>query len=720
MKWASNCILSSRPERKSQLSNIIELRLKPWNNREVERYVDKFFTTFEKSKDLHEKAKGILTMTEKFEPTPLICEMVCHIVDDEIDETTELAVIYEKVVKLFWNRALSKKGDYISRQNDLLEVQKQAAAKLTTLALQSLKDGAGDICLNCQIVGNKAANEVDYAIFKSGLVSSAGNKASVDETEVRCTFAHNTLGEYEAAVALCRLDIDEFKSTLSGIIRLDSQDDAVESGNRMLVVFIASIVRLDRAKWEVLVTCLSEQYLSLCDKFKESLNKADLEDYNVQNQWTKSIGLDLVVEAVTILGDDATNLFLQKRSPWYGVFASITPNAWARELVPRDYRLMASIAARYGNLLIVQNCIEFGGKDKKELNRAALEAFVSRRGREVSNFLVKENLVDPISLSLALHVGNLDALKKVLEDVPMKDLTEALCAPLSTEMQEEIGMSFAFQKLSKNGFDDSLISRVANAQNDLILKRLLGCFSKLQTFEGLTDKGVQCLSLAFPRLLRLSLRDRKVNAPLLASLCSHFTQIKQLDLTDCNELNEGSFFPLAKMTTLEELNLQYCKIGNAELKQIGVNCLALKKLDCSLCTNLNDSGFLVLSNCVSLQDLNLTRTAISDVGVQAITFHCTQLQSLKLSQCSNLSNDGFIGWQCKELQKIDLRKTSIGDTGIMELVSCCQNLESVNLTSCGKITDEGCSELLKLNKLRHVSLAQCNISREIKSKLKSE
>ncbi|CAN6840012.1 unnamed protein product [Brassica oleracea] len=179
--------------------------------------------------------------------------------------------------------------------------------------------------------------------------------------------------------------------------------------------------------------------------------------------------------------------------------------------------------------------------------------------------------------------------------------------------------------------------------------------------------------------------------------------LKLIDLSYSEYLKEIP--DLSKATSLEKLNLQYCKsllkltssIGNAtKLKKCDLlGCLLLKELPSSIsrlinlevlslgrCQSLKAlsvfSSLEKLSGCSSLKELRLTHTAIEEVPLSMSTWSC--LYKLNMSDCKNL----------KEFPNVP--------DSIVELVLCSTGIEEVppqieKLFRLRKLIMYGCEKL---------------------------
>ena len=157
--------------------------------------------------------------------------------------------------------------------------------------------------------------------------------------------------------------------------------------------------------------------------------------------------------------------------------------------------------------------------------------------------------------------------------------------------------------------------------------------------------------------------------------CDPFKQISRLNLIGCNNFTDDKLAHLAKLTSLQFLDLSECELNGYPHSTSWENLKNLKdllSLNLSGCTDIQDSSLEYISNITNLQSLNLsmvrgkygllgnifmtdnglkylgklTNLKILDLskfrkitgpGVLEHLGHMTQLKSLDLSQCENIN-----------------------------------------------------------------------------------
>jgi hypothetical protein len=116
--------------------------------------------------------------------------------------------------------------------------------------------------------------------------------------------------------------------------------------------------------------------------------------------------------------------------------------------------------------------------------------------------------------------------------------------------------------------------------------------------------------------------------------CCHNTQIKELDASQCTQLQELHCY----RTRIKELDVSQC----TQLQILSCSNTQIKELDVSQCTQLkvlycNNTQIkeLDVSQCTQLQELHCFNTEIKELDVS----QCTQLQRLGCSKDVKLAGD---------------------------------------------------------------------------------
>lgn len=144
-------------------------------------------------------------------------------------------------------------------------------------------------------------------------------------------------------------------------------------------------------------------------------------------------------------------------------------------------------------------------------------------------------------------------------------------------------------------------------------------------------------------------------------------QLKNLDLTNCQNLTDYDF-SLLHLATLESLKMdQNSKIGDTALYHISQQCSRLQDLSLSEC-GITDFGLGALRECTSISTLKISScTAITDGGLLQILVNL-RLIHLNASECPLITTEPITA-------ALDSTSNS----------QCRFTLRSLNLTNCQSI-----------------------------------
>lgn len=213
---------------------------------------------------------------------------------------------------------------------------------------------------------------------------------------------------------------------------------------------------------------------------------------------------------------------------------------------------------------------------------------------------------------------------------------------------------------------------------------ILGGWTSLRRL-NITGGGVSLRPLSnfrgLPRLsIALHLYDPEFNETELAFLAG-MTQIKILDLSDCEPMTDIGIANLADLTAIQELDLHGSDINEMSLQHLSgmwdLRDLRLGRIP------IEGGGLVFLTTLTQLIDLRLNHTGCTDAGM----FHLASL---------------------KQLEHLDLYRSRVTDEGLQHLTSLGQ-LRSLNL-SYSRITDSGLEYLMQVTSLEHLWLDGTDIS----------
>jgi Leucine-rich repeat (LRR) protein len=178
--------------------------------------------------------------------------------------------------------------------------------------------------------------------------------------------------------------------------------------------------------------------------------------------------------------------------------------------------------------------------------------------------------------------------------------------------------------------------------------------------------------------------------------CSYNTEIKDLDVTQCSQLQQLYCWN----NRFKELDVTTC----TQLQELWCSFTQLRELDVSQCTQLQDLScsdtritILDVSSCIQLQSLNCSRSPIGELHLG----RCIQLQQLF---CSNTQIKELDLSQCTQLQALDCYKTHIkeldlGQCNQLHILDCEDTqIEELDVSQCSQLQELYCNKTVKINK----------------------
>ncbi|KAH9689528.1 ubiquitin-protein ligase [Citrus sinensis] len=189
-----------------------------------------------------------------------------------------------------------------------------------------------------------------------------------------------------------------------------------------------------------------------------------------------------------------------------------------------------------------------------------------------------------------------------------------------------------------------------------------------------------------------------------------------LKIESCNMITEKGLYQLGSFCLqLEEIDLTDCNGVNDKGLEYLSRCSELLFLKLGLCENISDKGlFYIASNCLRIQGLDLYKcSGIGDDGLAALSNGCKKLKKLNLSYCVNVTDRGMEHIRfIEDLSDLELRGlTKITSAGLTALAAGCKRLADLDLKHCAKIDDSGFWALAYYSQnLRQINLSYCALS----------
>lgn len=193
----------------------------------------------------------------------------------------------------------------------------------------------------------------------------------------------------------------------------------------------------------------------------------------------------------------------------------------------------------------------------------------------------------------------------------------------------------------------------------------------------------------------------------------HLARMPKLDWFSFHEmkLTPAHLRPLGKAKSLTKLTLDFCKIGDEEMKEIG-GIAGLTALSVSYGDNpVTDAGLAPLARLTKLETLTLMDTKLSGPGLKSLS-RLTKLSYINL-QGSQITDDGIVHLAdlpaLHELKLIDSRVTGTGFSALAK--SKVERETKLNLNLNGSpIDDKGAAAIAKVPFVWSVGLNDSKIT----------
>ncbi|CAN7983880.1 unnamed protein product, partial [Ixodes hexagonus] len=180
----------------------------------------------------------------------------------------------------------------------------------------------------------------------------------------------------------------------------------------------------------------------------------------------------------------------------------------------------------------------------------------------------------------------------------------------------------------------------------------------------ITDIGLSVVAERLRDLVTLNISECEfISKDGISVVASNLRKLRSINMRLCTGLTNISLKHLARMPSLEVINLKGCtKITGRGMSFI-VPCQGqsnVLELDVSF-TTIGDSGLRYIAQGMQqLRSLNLCGCTISDKGLARIARSLHALHTLRISRCSRITDNGIkvVACNLKSLRQIDLKGCS--------------------------------------------------------------
>jgi len=216
-------------------------------------------------------------------------------------------------------------------------------------------------------------------------------------------------------------------------------------------------------------------------------------------------------------------------------------------------------------------------------------------------------------------------------------------------------------------------------------------WSFFEIFASLQEMAVNCKSLKVLKLPNSPWYDYESAKEIFRNN----PNLRQLDLTDCSHLKNGSLQPLVvNCKKLEKLILKNCQwLTNGAVEVLAFHHYGkIEFVDFSGCCGISEASVILFitrqPKLLSLSVADLTN--ITDKTMECLSQNCPQLEHVDISRCSRVT-----------------------DTGVMLIGEYCPRLKSLKVEGCRNITERSLSKLRSRIQIEKKQMPQFLLHRQI-------
>jgi Ran GTPase-activating protein (RanGAP) involved in mRNA processing and transport len=671
-EWARDVLLTTRPQHDPTffLSATKRLSLNPWGRVELQCYVDNY-ARWCRFLDV-DRTMALLSRTDlaSLTGTPLMAELLCHMVAQSLDGSTvsARAALAYCIGCLMERRGADSKAALPSGR--LLDRLQEASVAWHRLL------GRWDWLLD-------PAKQSDRAVLTSGFVLVIGRDVGEQGERLRAALVHQTLAEYLTSRHICTGGIDyvdtgitlgkldevvlacladpAFDPTKESPL-LDERDNGGGS-NTSLVIDSPQAPRRTVSRIE-LRDRLTKRFVKLIneitsDKGPHADFVADLErngatNYTTRAKWRDRLKIDRIMSFLAATGDkDTAKAVIEAYIPTY-LRGLISPR---KCLAP----LLSEAAASFGATVVLD---VLRHKKLLDAQRAVLEAETTQQLGALRNLLTDR--VAP-TLQLAESCGNAGLVENILDS-----MRHPVTGTLPPECESEVlNVAIGAARAGRSSNIPLLMKYSSNAS-------CLELLATLSTSGGVDPWAVIEKMPSFAHWLQ---KETWV-MPVLDAMHRRTTS---LVLSGCDVAALSALLP--RMAGLVRI----------ELFSVVFDATAARALATSL------------SAIPALNALVITHSNLDDTAAHTIAQSINDLRSLTLLDLS----DNAIGWagaaalgavlktnagpNARKLGTVDLSRNPLGDGGVNDLlagVTTVQSIRRVVISGCG--ASAGCAASLAI------------------------
>ncbi|KAH3743955.1 leucine Rich Repeat family protein [Pelomyxa schiedti] len=724
--WASSTLIMSRKERDAVFDDALHTDLEEWGDEDVERYINKFF----KDKPEADRVNTLALLRvnpsiRAFARTPLVCELLCTVQHMLTEPNLTLKMLLDTLVTWLWDRANDKrlKAGLASFTKQQIE---EVSSRLMQFALDSYR-GSGNIF---ELDVN---DPMESTIYNSGIVRQFANPREVNRApcKKKCEFIHRMLLEYYTARAVW-INMQSHRQLIQGLVHLNPDE-------RLMFVILAGFAK--EGNWNEL---FSEVLSMLSDKLSQRLVEFERQMqhegkwYSTREKWRNNLGVNIVIEMATIIGDTATEKFICSLSPMAAKLGSVIEyiplvSRWVAKpstryaFAPWIFRILVEPAARYGNIYLLSHLISRAG-GHTELDQGLLEAYLSRQ-HAVIELLVSQG-AGRLSAEIPARLGHVEGTKKMLIEADYKDsvMTKVMIAALSRDQVHVIELLVMHMDLTVL-LMHALVYRAKSCIQSLSSRiTKINLSNSTRTFPS---DMVMVMLRACPNMVSLNLSNCNVTEYCILQIAANCPRLTSLQLAWCINTTDACVTSICQhCTNLNVLNLSYCqRVSDHSTLRIPRSLPNLCVLDISGCIRVTDKTLLKIGqsyshtgqvagppsilSCIDLSGLPL----ITDEGVSVLALGAAaKLAAVGLANCARLTEASVVALADKcgaSLTSLNLDGSAAAatDRALQHVASWCTALQHLYASSCERLSDDGVLALARspacAPRLESLHLADC-------------
>eukprot|EP00899_Mesostigma_viride_P001317 jgi/Mesvir1/11186/Mv14577-RA.1 len=229
--------------------------------------------------------------------------------------------------------------------------------------------------------------------------------------------------------------------------------------------------------------------------------------------------------------------------------------------------------------------------------------------------------------------------------------------------------------------------------------------------QGVTDVSIAAVAAHCPRLCGLDVGGTGVGSAGLVELALGCHELRSLDVTFCEAVDDLGVFAVARMCPLlESLDYTLTPVSDYGIGAVISHCAQLRRL-CLGEQATDEAVRLRPESCRQMRSLRVTSPYLTDAALAPLAASCPHLASLSLSQCPMVTDLSLMAFaaSCPALEELSIRSCEVvSDAGVLVVARKCRRLAAVSVVDCASVSDTSVVELVRnCRGLRTLALSGC-------------